>query len=250
MARLPALVEAISQNDQRDEKLISHIARLTRDEGLIVSKGKGTAAAAMTFCDAATLLMAVGSARVAMDAPDGVRNLRSLRDLAPRDIDELDDQQSRFAQKELAFFSEPLHFAALLERMIENAPALATWEAEYLARTMAKKDGFTEEEFSVRRLIGLIDRQGDPIVPGFARPVRVLTYAPGVAAEVHLGWPWSAFGDREAIHRYFLPEPGGERLPDLLITFEIGTPTLLALHKAVVEPALNPRHMARNDVVG
>ena len=243
MARLPALVEAISKHDLRGAQLIGHIARLVRDEELIVSRGRGTAAAAMTFADAATLLMAVGSSRIAMDAPQGVRNLRGLR-LRPID-DDLDQEQGRFGDPRLSFFSQQLPFATLLERMIENAPALKAWEADYLARTDAKGSGLEEAEYGMRRLLDAVDRARDPVVPGFARAVRIVTYAPGCAAEVHLGWPWSTFSDREAVHRLFLPDVEVEPVPDVLIAFEIGTPTLLALFDAVNEPSLNPRHMPR-----
>ena len=87
--------------------------------------------------------------------------------------------------------------------------------------------------------------------PGYARALRVVSYVPGLAAEIHLGRVWKRLEEVEAFHEHYAPagaweiDAAGGDPPasdgdsptrpqsDCLITIEVGLPTLLALHDAV-----------------
>ena len=238
MARLPALAEAVAGFDFRPPSLIAQFGRQVRDDGLIVSRGKGTAASDMTFADAATFLMAVCGAY----GPAGAkRAVLGLRELELFHSDDMDRDLLAQLPSGFAFLREGLNFGRVLEHMIAEAPALARWEASYLAREVVPQVAHEMAELSMGRMVEKV--QGYPFRPGFARPLRIICHVPGIAAEIQIGWPWRQIVEKDALHLFYaadVAQPNACPNPTLL-PIEVGVAQLAALREAVLTPSVQPR---------
>jgi len=240
MARLPALIRAIAQHDRRGEKTIAHIARQVRDAGLIASTKRGVGASVMSFADAATLLLAVCGDNSPQGAVTAVHNLRALQ---PLPWDDNDRMKREDLAEPLWFLRESMGFAGAVERLIEHAPAVARWQANYRGKER-RRDGMSEAEYSAFRMNEKLAAITSSGAPGYGRLVRVISYVPGTAAELHLGSPWLGLEEDDAFHEYYAPHGRAESdssdmaaTSDCLISVEVGLPILLALHAAVVDEA-------------
>ena len=244
MARLPTLIDALARYDRRGRPTIAHIARQVRDAGLIVSSKRGVGAAVMTERDAATLLLAVCGDSSPQGAVAAVHNLRSL---VPDPNDTLRDTQREDMPEWMEFLREKISFADAVERLIANAPLIAQWHETYMEEWEEEAQGVSEAEFSMQWMVVKSNAAGGAFRPGYARALRIVSYVPGLAAEIHLGRPWKRLEGIEAFHEHYAPadawvgavsDDGARRSnssgeTDCLITIEIGLPTLTALHAAV-----------------
>jgi hypothetical protein len=79
MARLPALIDALTAVDGRPRKAVDHVAREVREEGLIQTSGRGRAAAHMTAVDAAYLIIGLYAAATPGEAKAAARELSTLK---------------------------------------------------------------------------------------------------------------------------------------------------------------------------
>lgn len=79
MARLPALIDALTLCDDRPRGTIDHVARTLREAGLIQTTKRGRGAAEMTALDAAALLL--GLYGLADASPDAIAQVQVLADL-------------------------------------------------------------------------------------------------------------------------------------------------------------------------
>lgn len=79
MARLPALIDALTTCDERPRGAIDHVARTLREAGLIQTTKRGRGAAEMTARDAAALLL--GLYGLADASPDAIAQVQVLADL-------------------------------------------------------------------------------------------------------------------------------------------------------------------------
>lgn len=251
MARLPALVDALAEVDLRGHASLNHIARLVRDAGLITSTKRGAGGANMKYEDAATLLMAACGDINPLGA---VSAAQRLQELEPVPADAVRAMQREDLPAHFEWLRAPTSFATTLTRLIEHAPQLAAWERSYLPGEPENAAGRTlETEFSVTRAINRFAEGG--FLPGLAKPIRVIFYAPGIAAEIHLGWVWDDLAETDAFHEYYAPpkpsDPVSESAPDVMFPVEIGVRTLLALHHAVNQkprtrgPAKKPRDLKK-----
>lgn len=220
MARLPALVKAIADHDDRPATMISHFARVLRNEGLIISNVAGLGAPAMTYKDAAVLLMATLGASAPSGAAEAVANLTQLT--AWEDNRLQDRQGGPLAPVVGAGFMDTLTF------MIEHADEIAQWETSYRAqrdapRHLASAAGHIEA--------GL----GKPLAH---RPVAISVYSEGYAAEIRFGL-LQAYGEMP-FREYYRPGPQSRVIPSAEARESVGIRvtgplTLLALKKAVDE---------------
>ncbi|RTL86893.1 MAG: hypothetical protein EKK29_08055 [Hyphomicrobiales bacterium] len=78
MAKLPALVTALSECDGRERKTIDHIARLIREAGHISTTKRGSGASEMTARDAANLFIGANGCDSPNEAPLAIDRFRSL----------------------------------------------------------------------------------------------------------------------------------------------------------------------------
>lgn len=240
MARLPALIDALALHDRRGRPTIAHIARQVRDAGLIASTKRGAGALVMTFAEAATLLLATCGDSSPQGAVAAVHNLRSL--VAHPD-DPNRDMQREDMPAWMDFLREKVSFAEAVERLIANAPAIAKWHEAYMKDWAQPASGVSEAEFSMQWMVVKSAAANGSFRPGYARALRVVSYVPGLAAEIHLGRVWKRLDEVEAFHEHYAPASawGGDpddftpTMPqtDCLITIEVGLPTLMALHDAV-----------------
>lgn len=235
MARLPALVDAIAENDWRPKSLMNHFGKTVRESKLILSEKPGIAASDMTYKDAATLLMAIGGSHSPAGAVQAVDNLKALERRPWREIDRMKRED---IPAELEFMRPDTTFSGTLEVMIEKADELAVWEQAYLKGWDPDEPGSAE----LRSMEGLVAKatQGlAPVIPGYAKVVRVVFYQPGLAAEIHLGRTWKGIDEDDAFHEFYVAP--ADRFKDMgpkdnVGTIEVGTATLLALKKAVDRP--------------
>lgn len=129
MARLPALVDALTEADgQRDRATIDNIARAVREAGLLPTTGVGRLAAHMSVQNAADLLIATNVVLPRGQAADAARQIRSLRRLA---------RSSKGNAGVFKAVGEAQTFGAAIEVLIEQAPSLlysfAAWADEAYA---------------------------------------------------------------------------------------------------------------------
>lgn len=235
MARLPALVDAIAENDWRPKSLIQHFGKTVREAKLILSDKPGIAAADMTYADAATLLMAVGGSHNPAGAEQAVENLRALQ---RRPWDDIDRMKREDMPADLEFMRSEMAFTGVLETMIEKAEELEIWERAYLAGWDPDEKGSAELR-SMENMVAKATHGLAPIVPGYAKALRVVFYQPGLAAEIHLGRSWKRIDEDDAFHEFYVAPLDRFNLrppKDNIGTIEIGTSTLLALKKAVDRP--------------
>lgn len=251
MARLPALIDALAEVDPRGRPSIFHIARRVRDGKLITSETRGAGAAKMTYRDAATLLMAACGDINPLGAVAAAERLQALE---PVPADSMRVMQREDLPPHFKWLKKPTGFAKTLELLIEHAPQLAEWEAAYQAGWADDITTPTEAEFSIKRAIERFGASPGGFRPGLSKPIRVIFYAPGIAAEIHLGWVWKDVLEADAFHEYYAPpnrrvkaDHADGPAPDVMIPVEVGVRTLLALHEAVNAkprtrgPAKNPR---------
>ena len=79
MAKLPALISALSQHDERDRSTLEHVARTIREEGYIPTTKRGAGASGMTTEAAANLFLALNGCDAPKDASRAIERFRSLR---------------------------------------------------------------------------------------------------------------------------------------------------------------------------
>ena len=190
------------------------------------------------------MLMAVCGALGPVSAVEAVNNLRGLE---PRGVrvrpDNVDQMKRKDLPPKLRFLRKAGNFGEMVALLIERADDLARWEEDYLeAWRQEQGPADSEAEFSMERMVRKLDPSRDPIVPGYARALRVVFYPPGIAAEVHLGRTWKALEEDNAFHELFWsPKAPAFKRCDVLPSIEIGTPTLQALLRAVQSPSVVPR---------
>lgn len=220
MARLPALVKAISDHDDRPVTLIGHFARVLRTEGLIVSNKAGLGAPTMTYQDAATLLMATLGASAPAGAAQAVVNLRQLEPW-------LDNAVQGRKGGPLAPMIDA-GFATTLAFMIEHADKIADWEQAYRSH---------------RDAIRHLSSAAAVMEAGLGRPlshraVAISCYSEGYAAEVRLGL-LQAYGEMP-FREFYRPGPKSQvhtvaEYRENVGIRVTGVQTLLALKRAVDE---------------
>lgn len=234
MARLPNLVAALAEHDRRGKPTIAHIARVVRDDDLIASRTRGVGASVMTMADAATLLMGV----IGDSSPGGAAAaVKSLRELRPLPWDDHDRRRQEDLSAPLQFLKGRRGFAETLTLLIEHAPQLNDWAKQFnVSATGRPAVGLSVKEASLERGAKKFQAAGVAGLPAYDRAVRIISYVPGVAAEIHLGMPWDQIEDDDSFHEYYCHPnlwSDGAAVTDSLCTMEVGLPSLLALHKAV-----------------
>ena len=234
MARLPNLVAAIGNHDRRGKPTIAHIARLVRDNELIASRTRGVGAAVMTMTDATTLLLGVIGDSSPGGALAAIANLKALR---PLPWDKIDEMQREDLPEVLQFLRPRRGFAETLEQLLVHAPQLAEWARGFSPDAAEQVlHSQSSQEVSILRGANKFRAAGVSVLPPYEKPIRIVSYVPGLAAEIHLGMPWDQ-DHNDGYHEYFChPDvwSNGDAVTDCLCTMEIGLPILLALHKAVV----------------
>ena len=246
MARLPALAAALSPLDVRPESLLYAFARQLRDDGLIVSTGRGTAASDMTFRDAATFLLGICGAATPAGATEAVLRLRELSLFSP---DKVDRSMVADLPEPLNFIPKAQTFGRVVEHLIEEAPIFRAWEEAYLRKPVYREVGAEATEYVLGRSIEKVRDRPATLQMGFARALRVICYAPGLAAEMSFGWPWRQYEDADAIHLHYgqaIAMKGYSPLATL-IGIEVGVPQLLALHEAVATPSIRPKRPRKTE---
>ena len=239
MARLPTLVDAIAQHDGRGRATIAHVARRLRDTSHIISSKRGAGGATMTIKDAATLLIGAYADVSPHNAPESVERAMTLQ---PLPDDQFDKDKRAELPSELAFLRKRTSFFETLELLIENASAVERWQRRVLTSPLFSSSPTSESEaqFSILQGARKFYRAGAANLPANAQPVRVACYAPGFAAEIHIGFEWAQLELSSPFHSYYIaPLSVRERVPQSrsasTIVLEFGLPLLLSVSRAVAD---------------
>ena len=234
MSRLPALVDALAAHDQRPRTYLDYYARNLRKGDYIASDRPGAGSASVTFRDAARLLMATSGAVSASDTLEVMKTLTTLERTTSFDPSD--------AAPTFSGLRALTSFEATLEALIEAAPSLQRWEQGYLDRWRKQAARVPGPTFEAEPPPWEQNEVAAPMRSGVSRLVKIVTYAPGVAAEIHFGRPWLP-GEPDTYHAFFLAreQPGAISSNQSLISTEVGLTTLLALHDVVRAPTRYPR---------
>ncbi len=220
MAKLPALVSALAECDDRDRSTLDHIARVIREAGLIPTTKRGSGASDMTVREAANLLIGASTAEHPKSAAMVVPLYRSLigQNLSPND-----EQRGVFAR-----ISEARTFGDALETLIEGAPEVLASSFQYVDD--AYGGNHTAEQL---RLLKAMVLRGDlaAVEVIFSRPtpyaeMRVVTRPAG---QERLQYHWRFMVDADLFMQGFYTD----RRRDRTSTVTVGLRTLLALFAAV-----------------
>lgn len=117
MAKLPALVKAVTAVDGREHKTIEHVARVVREAGFIPTGKRGGGSADVTYEAAANLIIGLNITDVPKRIPYELERMRSLATFICGNTDD----HEAFRQ-----LSEAKNFGEALALTIENVPAW--WE--------------------------------------------------------------------------------------------------------------------------
>lgn len=124
VARLPALVDAFCEIDERPRGSIDHVARVVREAGLIQTTKRGRGAADMTAEDAAWLLLGLYSIGQASDAAIAARLYAALPAVSLRQAPT--DSGPADAPPHLEVFRPGMPLIKAITSVIEMAPLLAS----------------------------------------------------------------------------------------------------------------------------
>ncbi|MFZ1428550.1 MAG: hypothetical protein WAS21_17465 [Geminicoccaceae bacterium] len=116
MTKLPGLVGALAECDERERATLDHVARVIREAGLIPTTKRGSGAADMTLTAAANLLIAANTGGIPKAAAMTVIQYRTL---VPRNTGQPDPKDGIYAH-----ISTARDFGQAVEFLIEGAPKL------------------------------------------------------------------------------------------------------------------------------
>jgi hypothetical protein len=237
MGKLPTLVRALAECDERDRATLDHIARVIREAGWIPTTKRGSGASDMTFREAANLLIA---ASVAEAEPRLAANaVHQYRTLIAQDISPLNYTQETRGGKTVvtgkrsprdgvfAAITEAETLGEALEALIEGAPELLISLLHYVEDAYSGK---TDEQLDwVRR--GLLRGDHARVEVTFHRPtpyatIRIMTL-PGGREDVQFAWRYQVDAHLLAKGHYV------DRRSDAHSTRTVGLRTLLELHAAI-----------------
>lgn len=134
MAKLPALVSAVSVASDRDRSTIEHIARVIREAGLIPTTKRGPGAAEMGAREAANLLLGVAAADVPRAAPETIASLRGMRRLAHGVVANA-NERSAPRPRVYETIREAGDFGQALEALIEDAGTISAFGRDMIRST-------------------------------------------------------------------------------------------------------------------
>lgn len=220
MAKLPALVAALTECDDRDRATLDWVARAIREAGCIPTGKRGAGAADMTFREAANLLIGANAAETPKQSALAVVQFRTLR---PTDLSPQREKEGVFAR-----IDEAETFGEALEALIEGSPELLVSLMQYVDDAYS---GHNEEQ---RRLLKGRLLSGDlaKVEVAFSRPnpfawIKVSTSPFGSeTTEYH----WVFAQEVSLLREGFYPQVESDRVT----TVTIGIRTLLKLCAAVV----------------
>jgi hypothetical protein len=222
MAKLPKLIEALAEVDERPRSTLEYIARIVREGGELPTTKRGSGAADMTLRDAANFLIGASAAEASpKDAPKLVRLYRALSVQAYTQPAE-DGAMKRVA----TLISKSKTFGDALERLIEASPLILAIFFKFIdAAFEGKKGAFARK--------GLMRGEHARVQITFVRP------APGVIVRVEqtllgqneLICEWKCRMEGEIMIGEFLSSPSFR--VDASSSRTVGLRTLLKLFIAI-----------------
>jgi hypothetical protein len=222
MAKLPKLIEALAEVDERPRSTLEYIARTIREGGELPTIKRGSGAADMTVRDAANFLIGASVAEASpKDAPKLVRLYRALSIQAHTTPAE-DGEMKRVA----THISKSKTFGDALERLIEASPLILSIFIDFVDAAFGDKKGAFARK-------GLMRGEHARVQVSFIRP------APGVIIRVEqtllgqseLICEWKCRLESEIAIREFLSSPSCKG--DASSSRTVGLRTLLKLFIAV-----------------
>lgn len=223
MAKLPALVTALSEVDGRERKTVDHIARTIRERGYITTGKRGGGAAEMTAHEAANLLIALDGGDTPKEGPLAIDRFRSLRsyfggtakDIRDR-VDGYDDQI-----KPVQDIMDVHTFGEALDALIEDVPELVAALRGYAHTAYNHVDPAVIDG----QLMGMIRLRlfgAEITFQRYAAKIEIYTMN---GSDRRVEFEANFMQDTDRMESGFY----GKDWPDRRISVSIGTPTLIAI---------------------
>lgn len=240
MAKLPALVSALAECDERDRATLDHIARVIREAGLIPTTKRGGGASEMTVREAANLLIAANASESPKEAAMAVAHYRSLegQDISPGVYDEKDGVYTRRDHEEGGIFAritEAANFGEALETLIDGVPELLLSLLAYIDDAYGGNHSPEQLAHIKRGMIRFGEYAGVHVTFSRPRPYATIRIVAWPRGEERVHYEWRFRVDTKLFMNGFYPERGKDRAT----TVTVGLRTLLKLFGAVFgeEPA-------------
>lgn len=218
MAKLPALVTALSKCDERERTTLDHYARVIREAGLIPTTKRGSGAAEMTFREAANLLIAANTADTPKAAPLIVPQYRAL---IGQNYSATDEFHGVFGE-----VNEAKNFGDALEALIAGMPEVIVTFTRFLFDAYGRPG---RDMASVAQ--GMLNfGEFINVEVSFFRPfpyAEIRIVAPGMETPVQGEWKFHA--DANLIDQGLYRHPTGDRRTRITV----GLKTLRMLWAAV-----------------
>jgi len=231
MAKLPALVTALSEVDGRDRKTVDHIARTIRERGYITTGKRGGGAVDMTAHEAANLLIALNGADAPKDGPTAIDRFRSLRQQffgTAKDIRERIDSYDRHI-KPIQDVMDVDTFGEAFDSLIEDVPELVAALRSYVHNAYNDIDPAVLDD---RLFIMMLRARIFGVEITFERygaEIALFTPTGEPAGNRRVEFETRFVQDEDRIESGFY----GKQWPDRRISVTIGTPTLIAAWQAL-----------------
>lgn len=245
MAKLPALVTALSEVDGRERKAVDHIARTIRERGYITTGKRGGGAADMTAHEAANLLIALNGADSPKDGPTAIDRFRSLRQWFAGTSKDIRERVDSYDQqiKPVQDIMDVHTFGEALDALIEDVPELVAALRSYAHDAYNDIDPTVLDE----RLFGMLRLRMFGLEITFERYAAKIELYTMYGSERRVEFEAGFMQDTDRIESGFY----GKEWPDRRISVTIGAPTLIAawqaLHPGESLPGIPDRAPASDD---
>lgn len=178
MAKLPALVNALTEVDERERPTLDHFARVIREAGLIPTTKRGSGAADMTTREATNMLIAVNTADSPKLAPVAVTHYRSLKGMNYGPV--------RKPEGIFGRINDASNFGEALEVLIEGAPEIQTSFSEFIDNAYSNYPEEVRATFKNGTHLANVE-------VSFSRPypyAEIRVVAPGMNTPVQYEWKY------------------------------------------------------------
>ena len=227
MAKLPALVTALSEVDGRERKAVDHIARTIRERGYITTGKRGGGAAEMTPHEAANMLIALNGADTPKEGPLAIDRFRSLRQWFAGTAKDIRDRVDSYDQqiKPVQDIMDVHTFGEALDALIEDVPELVAALRAYAHEAHNNIDPATLDE----KLLGMMRLRMFGLEITFERYAAKIELYTMYGSNRRVEFEASFMQDMDRAESGFY----GKEWPDRRISVTIGAPTLIAVWQAL-----------------
>jgi hypothetical protein len=207
MARLPALVAALAEEDDRDAGTLNLVARTVREAGHMATTKRGVGAAGMTVRDAANLLIGAYGAESPKEAPAAVAMFRTLRN----------QRQEKGREGVVGHLDAADSFGEALEALIAGTPELCTMFLQYVEEAYSDQPSHVQRTFA----LGLVNVVGVDVTLHRPSPFATIEIWRSDGGQRTVDFAWRFLVDSNLFMQGFYPQRRGSR--SVRVTFGLQT---------------------------